>query len=106
MVSAAREARHIPGGIRETSRRVDRTVRALVEKAKIAQRPLLTLQRLRYAHAAREASRPMSAQPVGTAVCTAVNPVGRPACPLIRSTIPSTDTKVPRKIARVQSRAP
>src|SRR5262249_10853970 len=81
MVSAAREARYIPGGIRETSRRVDRTVRALVEKAKIAQRPLLTLQRLRYAHAAREASRPMSAQPVGTAVCTDVNPLGRPACP-------------------------
>src|SRR5262249_9806443 len=45
MVSAAREARCIPGGIRETSRRVDRTGRALVEpaKAKIAQRTLLML---------------------------------------------------------------
>jgi hypothetical protein len=42
MVSAAREARYIPGGIRKTSRRVDRTGRALVEpaKAKIAQRTL------------------------------------------------------------------
>jgi hypothetical protein len=42
-----------PVEIRETSRRVDRMGRALVEpaKAKIAQRTLLTLQR--YAHAAR-----------------------------------------------------
>src|SRR5262249_35667922 len=54
-VFAARKARYIPRGIRETSRRVDRTGRALVEaaKAKIAQRTLLMLQRLRYAHAAR-----------------------------------------------------
>jgi len=34
MVSAAREARYIPGGIRETSRRVDCTGGALVEPAK------------------------------------------------------------------------
>jgi hypothetical protein len=33
-VSAAREARYIPGGVRETSRRVDRTRRELVAKAK------------------------------------------------------------------------
>src|SRR5262249_37750570 len=104
VVSAAREARYIPRGIRETSRRVDRTVRALVEKAKIAQRTLLMLQRLRYAHAAREASRPMSAQPVGAAVsCTDVNPLGRPACPLIRSTIPSTGSSALRKLALLRS---
>ena len=39
MVSAAREARYIPGGIREASRRVNRTGRALVEPAKAASRP-------------------------------------------------------------------
>src|SRR5262245_52682011 len=62
------------------------------------------LQRLRYAHAAREASRPMSAQPVGAAVsCTDVNPLGRPACPLIRSTIPSTGSSALRKLALLRS---
>jgi hypothetical protein len=60
VVTAARQARYIPGGIWETSRRVDRTERVLAEpaKAKIGQRTLLRLQQLRYAHAPLGVMRP------------------------------------------------
>ena len=41
MVSAGREARYVPSGVRETSRRVDRTGRGLIEKSKIERTLLL-----------------------------------------------------------------
>jgi hypothetical protein len=36
--------------------------------------------------------------------CTDVNPLGRPACHLIRSTIPSTGSSALRKLALLRSR--
>ena len=62
VVTAARQARrYIPGGIWETSRRVDRTGRALVEPAKA------TASTMAVCICRAVASRPMSAQPAGAA---------------------------------------